>query len=220
MDIEQILARLSEINWTTLIPAFIGSAIGVAFLEYWLHLRRERWQQRKGFLEEQLRLYGPVYSLLRQNQDAVERAGKIWDVVQARFESNPRASKAVDQISPVANKHISQIVLKNNEILKQRLSDNLHLLDPDDVEPVTKLLHDLNNYQVEVSESEIGSSALPVEVAVGLPPIHFYRLEVNACIKQGFDRKRAELRRMLAVETAPCWKKLGRWWHTAQPIHK
>lgn len=189
-------------DWSTFITTFLaggaGAGVTVALVESWLHFGRERWQRRKEFLEHQLHLYGPAYALIAQNRDAFDRIRKIHASSEKHHRGVSGAGEAVDDTIEVGNQHIREVVEPNNVRLERLFNDNLHFVDPGDIELVTQFLHDMNNARVEANRGK--GPKLPMSIKLDLPLISFMRPELIERFERQFRAKQAELRRMLRTE--------------------
>lgn len=184
-----------------------GSFVG-SLLQNYFQSKKDRLERTRKFLEQQLRLYGPLYSLVVQNEDAFRRIEEIRDVAkkefsgrvsaEPRFKAQETRTDEIEQTIDVQNAHIKQTVLVNNGEIFKILADNLHLVDPDDIELVTQFFRDYNYYKVEVPEDK--GTKLPPLIAINIGQISFMRPELIDRVKQKFASKQRELRKILKVQ--------------------
>ena len=196
---------------TTLLGSAIGAGIIVTLMEYWLGMRRERWQKKRDSLEHQLLLYGPAYCLIFQIHDAIKRAREIERVAEKVQEEKTYAVEPGSwtpeqmnawwqdfmKVEGVWQSYLKDIVNVSRKCLYERLRDNLHFLDPDDVELARQFFQDYNFAQVEKPE------ALPQGVAPRLEPYYLIRPDFEKQIEEKFKAKRQEL---LEMVQRPWWK--------------
>lgn len=183
---------------------FSGSFVG-SLLQNYFQSKKEKLERKTQFLEQQLRLYGPLYSLVVQNEDAFGRIEEIRNVAKKeftgrvsddpRFKGQETRTDEIEQTIDVQNAHIKETVLVNNEKMSQLLSENLQLVDPDDIELVTQFFRDYNYYKVEVPEDK--GTRLPVLIALNISEISFMRPELIDRVKQKFVVKHHEFRKYL-----------------------
>jgi len=184
---------------------FLSGSFAGSLLQNYFQSRKDKIETRRRFLESQLQLYGPLYSLVVQNEDAFRRIEEIRNVAKKefsggvsdapRFKAQETRTDEIEQTIDVQNAHVRETVLVNNGKIFNILSKKLHLVDPDDIGLVTEFFRDYNYYKVEVPEDK--GTKLPLLIAINIDQISFMRPEFIDRVKQKFDAKQRELKKFL-----------------------
>ena len=108
----------------------------------------------------------------------------------------------------LANAYVERVV-KNNERVMDLLEKNWHVVDPGDVEILSRFQVHYTRYLVEAKEP--GRKEVPLSVVIKLGNIPFMHPDVITCARKTFERRRARLMKLTGVRpqsTLPVWKRV------------
>jgi hypothetical protein len=168
----------------------IGGIVTVGGFVYQEWKRKQ--ELKRELLERQLQqLYGPAYLAVSQIKDAFARSDEIKD--KSRKHSTGTQNEQIVAPIELAGSHIAETVIPARERLFRILNDNLHLADPDDIEPFITFVRDYDYYRVETTKD---MSKIPAGVLFNLREISFCRPELTDCIEQKFRSKQESWRKL------------------------
>jgi hypothetical protein len=197
MSIEEIIRYM---------PSFIGGGV-VAVVGNWVH---SSWSARRARevegLREQLRLlYGPLFFFTIQNEQLFKLTGNVQDARREFFEGKKWSNEEKAQ-EALRKQHLATIelgntyvkrVVKNNERVMDILENNWHLVEPGDIEVLSRFQVDYTRYLVEAKDR--GITDVPFSVAMKLGPISFMHPDVIVRVRATFERQRARLVKLTGV---------------------
>jgi hypothetical protein len=186
--------------------SFLGGGF-VAAAGNWVH---SSWSARRAreveMLREQMRLlYGPLFFFTSQNEELFKLTGNVQDARREFFEDK-KWSNEEQTLEALSKQHLATIelantyverVVKNNEKVMDILEKNWHLVDPGDIEILSRFQVDYTRYLVEAKEQ--GATGVPFSVVMKLGNISFMHPDVIARTRATFERQRARLAKLTGV---------------------
>jgi hypothetical protein len=141
--------------------SFLGGGF-IAAVGNWIH---SSWSARRAREVEMLRervqlLYGPLFFLTSQNEELFKLADNVQDARREFFEGKKWSNEEKTQ-EALGKQHLATIelgntyidrVVKNNEKVMEILEKSWHLVDPGDVEILSRFQVDYTRYLVEAKE--------------------------------------------------------------------
>ena len=121
--------------------------------------------------------------------------GKKWSNEEKAQEALSEQHLATIELG---NTYVERVV-KNNERVMETLEKNWHLVDPGDVEILSRFQVDYTRYLVEVTDK--GVAGIPFSVVMKLGDIPFMRPDIIARVRATFEGKRLRLVKLTGVQT-------------------
>jgi hypothetical protein len=187
--------------------SFLGGGV-ISAAGNWVYTS---WSARRAreveFLREQHRLlYGPLFFFTSQNEELFKLAGHVDTVRRDYFEGKKWSGEEQAQ-EALSKQHLATIqlgntyierVVKNNERVMDILEKNWHLVEPADVEILSRFQVDYTRYLVEAKEQAV--KGIPFGVVMKLGDIAFMHPSVMVCVRETFKRQRARLLKLTGVK--------------------
>jgi hypothetical protein len=187
--------------------SFLGGGI-ISAVGNWVYLS---WSARRArevdLLREQNRLlYGPLFFFTSQNEALFKLAGHVNEVRREYFEGGNWSDEAQAQ-EVLGKQHIATIglgntyvkrVVRNNDKVMEILEKNWYLIEPADIEILSRFQVDYTRYLVEAKEQ--GTKGIPFQVIMKLGEIPFMHPDVMTCVREAFSRQRHRILKLTGVK--------------------
>lgn len=181
------------------LASFLGGGV-VAAIGNWVHASRTARRQREiDRIREQLEsLYGALFFFTSQNRQLfalnndIHTAysgyfGQKWSTDPATMKTlNEEASRTLE----LANAYIARVTANNDKVMAV-LERGWHLVDEQDIEPLSRFQVDYTRYKVEADDSTRRGLPLAIYTAVG--EISFMRPAMIDAVERAVMRKRDRL---------------------------
>ena len=187
-----------------LVLTFLGGGLLGALVSAYRSEQSERKARRVTFLDGQLReLYGPLQFFTSQNALLFEHNRRLHDAykneyIDKKWSSSPLTRERLEEQTTttiqVANEFIQQ-VRQNNEHIMEILEANYSLIEPSDIDILSRFVLDYKRHIIETDESGLLRAPLAIYEQVG--DISFMRPEMIELVDIRFKSKKLELEKLL-----------------------